>query len=100
MDKLNRLTKIENEILRIVDVVTAKNRVLNINELHKIAKKELEYSDNVISKGIYKLVHNKLIIRGKKITINSVLTNEMRNNIYSYIKKGQVILALFLCVNL
>ena len=88
MDKLNRLTKIENEILRIVDDTAAKNKVLNIKELHKTAKKELSYSENKISKTIYKLVLNKLIIPGKKITINSVLTNDKRNNIYTYIKNN------------
>ena len=56
------MTKIENEILRIVDDFAVKNQVLNIDKLHNNAKKELGYSDSIISKAIYKLVLNKLII--------------------------------------
>lgn len=85
---MRNLNNIEVEILKIVDQIINKNKVLNLNSLQNIAKKQLNYSDKEISKAIYSLILNKIIIPEKKITINSVLDNNRRKTILNYIENN------------
>ena len=67
---------------------------LSIEELYnvsirtlKIFKNEIE-SEKKINEAIYKLIAKKIIIRGTKLTKDTVLLNEKRQNIYRYISKN------------
>ncbi|MFX0139922.1 MAG: winged helix-turn-helix transcriptional regulator, partial [Candidatus Hodarchaeota archaeon] len=53
----------------------------------KIFKNEIE-SEKKINEAIYQLIAKKIIIRGTKLTKDSVLQNVKRKNIYRYISKN------------
>ena len=61
---------------------------LNIQELYSKAIKELKYSEIEISKAIYQLTLKKVLVKGTKITKDSVLENYVRNRIFKYILKN------------
>lgn len=88
MEKLASLTQVEQDILKIAEDIINKDKVLNINSLHRTAKLQLNYPDEELSQALYSLLLKKLIFPGKKLTISNILNNDKRKQILDYIKEN------------
>ncbi|MFX1453089.1 MAG: winged helix-turn-helix transcriptional regulator, partial [Promethearchaeota archaeon] len=88
MEKLTKISKIEEDILKIAEQFASKNKRLNIRKLQLAAKSQLNYSVIEISQAIYNLILNKLIFPEKKLNISNVLSNKKRKNILDFINEN------------
>ncbi|MFX0138200.1 MAG: hypothetical protein ACFFDN_31450 [Candidatus Hodarchaeota archaeon] len=77
----------EESILNIAKELI-KKRPLNIEELFSVSINQLNYSKNEISSGIYNLILKNFLVKGSKISKDSVLKNITRNKIFEYISKN------------
>lgn len=74
-------------ILSIVEELINKNKVISLDKLNNIARRRLDLSSQAIDSIIEFMVKNKIIIEGTKLTKKSVLLNQIRSDIYEFIKK-------------
>jgi predicted transcriptional regulator len=75
-------------VIRIANEVLKEGRVLNIEYLYRRAKRELKIPREGLLTIIQYLVNKKILINGSKFTKDSVLENDIRNLVYSYIQQN------------
>ncbi|MHA1383624.1 MAG: hypothetical protein ACTSR3_07715, partial [Candidatus Helarchaeota archaeon] len=61
MEKFRDLTHIEQDILKIATEIVNKNKILKLKTLYEVAKSNLNYRNEEVSRGIYNLVLKKII---------------------------------------
>ena len=79
------LDKVDQKVLAIVDRLTKKNQLIQIKELLENAKRELNFPKIDIEKSIWKLISLKYIVDGAKLTKDTVLENQNRQEILKLI---------------
>ncbi len=79
------LTTFEEEILKITDHLASLKKIITIDAIFLAAKRRLNESEEKTSHAIYKLILQKYIVPGSRMTKNQVLINANRRSIYEYI---------------
>jgi len=74
-------------VLKIAEEIMNSNKVLNIENLYNIAKRALKIPRKGLLRIIQFLINKKILIEGSKYSKKTVLSNQIRNNIYKLIKK-------------
>jgi len=72
-------------VIEIAEEILSKNQVLNVETLYNLAKKRLKIPRNGLLVIIQYLINKKILIEGSKFSRETVLSNYVRNRIYSYI---------------
>jgi predicted transcriptional regulator len=73
-------------VLEIAEDIMRKNKILNVENLYNLAKKQLKIPRNGLLSIIQFLINKKILIDGSKFSKESVLSNHIRNGIYNYIR--------------
>ncbi len=73
-------------VLEIAEEIMRKNKILNIENLYNLAKKQLKIPRNGLLSIIQFLINKKILIEGSKFSKETVLSNYIRKGIYNYIK--------------
>ncbi len=73
-------------VLKIAEDILSKNKVLDLESLYNIAKKTLKIPRKGLLYIIQFLLNRKILIEGSKFSKETVLSNQYRYNIYSFIK--------------
>lgn len=73
-------------VLEIAEEIMRKNKILNIENLYNLAKKQLKIPRNGLLSIIQFLINKKILIEGSKFSKETVLSNYIRNGIYNYIR--------------
>ena len=72
-------------VIEIAEEIFSKNKVLNVETLYNVAKRRLKIPRNGLLVIIQFLINKKILIEGSKFSKETVLSNFVRNRIYSYI---------------
>ncbi len=72
-------------VIEIAEEIMDKNKVLNIDTLYNVSKKELKIPRNGLLFIIQFLINNKILIEGSKFSKKTVLSNPIRYAIYRFI---------------
>ncbi|MHA1987438.1 MAG: hypothetical protein ACW98D_12440 [Promethearchaeota archaeon] len=72
-------------VIEIAEEIMRKNKILNIENLYNLAKKQLKIPRNGLLHIIQFLMNKKILIEGSKFSKETVLSNFIRNKIYNYI---------------
>jgi len=78
-------------VLEIAEEIMNKNKVLNIENLYNLAKKQLKIPRNGLLSIIQFLINKKLLIEGSKFSKETVLSNQIRRGIYHFIRTNPAI---------
>jgi predicted transcriptional regulator len=78
-------------VLEIAEEIMGKNKVLNIENLYNLAKKQLKIPRNGLLSIIQFLINKKLLIEGSKFSKETVLSNQIRRGIYYFIRTNPAI---------
>lgn len=78
-------------VLEIAEEIMSKNKVLNIENLYNLAKKQLKIPRNGLLSIIQFLINKKLLIEGSKFSKETVLSNQIRRGIYYFIRTNPAI---------
>ena len=78
-------------VLEIAEEIMGKNKVLNIENLYNLAKKQLKITRNGLLSIIQFLINKKLLIEGSKFSKETVLSNQIRRGIYYFIRTNPAI---------
>ena len=73
-------------VIEIAEEILSENKVLNVETLYNVAKKSLKIPRNGLLFIIQFLINNKILIEGSKFSRETVLSNNIRNRIYRYIR--------------
>ena len=73
-------------VLEIADDLIRENRVIQIDLLYKIAKRQLKLENQTIYSIIDLLLKKKILVEGSRMTQSQVLVNRYRASIYDFIK--------------
>jgi predicted transcriptional regulator len=72
-------------VIEIAEEIFSKNQALNVETLYNVVKKRLKIPRNGLLFIIQFLINKKILIEGSKFSKETVLSNYIRNRIYSYI---------------
>jgi len=75
-------------VLEIAEEIMNKNKILNIENLYNLAKKQLKIPKSGLIAIIHFLINKKILIEGSKFSKETVLSNRLRYNIFRFIKKN------------
>ncbi len=78
-------------VLELAEVIMSKNKVLNVETLYNLAKKQLKIPRNGLMSIIQFLINKKVLIEGSKFSKETVLTNQIRRGIYNFIRTNSAI---------
>ena len=78
-------------VLEIAEEIMSKNKVLNIENLYNLAKKQLKIPRNGLLSIIQFLINKKLLIEGSKFSKETVLSNQIKRGIYYFIRTNPAI---------
>ncbi|MFX1391251.1 MAG: hypothetical protein ACFE9Z_14390 [Promethearchaeota archaeon] len=73
------------KVIEIANQIMAKNKILNIETLYNIAKKQLKIPRNGLLSIIHLLINKKILVEGSKFSRKTVLSNQIRQRIYKFI---------------
>ncbi|TXT61224.1 MAG: hypothetical protein BAJALOKI2v1_40016 [Promethearchaeota archaeon] len=76
------------KVIQIAEELTEENKILNIENLYSLAKRRLRIPRKGLLKIIQYLLNKKVLVEGSKYTKESVLDNEYRRLIYTYITRN------------
>ncbi|MFX0136039.1 MAG: hypothetical protein ACFFDN_20530 [Candidatus Hodarchaeota archaeon] len=75
-------------VLEIADEIMNQNKILNIENLYNLAKKELKIPKSGLISIIHFLINKKILIEGSKFSKETVLSHRLRYNIFRFIKNN------------
>ncbi len=75
-------------VLEIAEEIMNKNKILNIENLYNLAKKQLKIPKSGLISIIQFLINKKILIEGSKFSKETVLSNRLRYNIFRFIKNN------------
>ena len=75
-------------VLEIAEEIMNKNKILNLENLYNLAKKQLKIPKSGLISIIHFLINKKILIEGSKFSKETVLSNKLRYNIFRFIKNN------------
>ncbi len=84
---LHEFSTLKEDVLKIVTELIQQRRVVLIEELYKITRKETKAERLAIENVIDRLIQEKIIVPGTRITKQIILRNPTRRKIYEFIKQ-------------
>lgn len=88
MDFLNTFTEDQKGIYEVAKTYLQKNPHFTIDELFSVCKKKTKVPDNKVMAILEEFVWNKIFVPGSRLTRETVLNNEKRDELFQLISKN------------